>query len=188
VRLPKTSIIHKNNVLNPELRSLLVGDLTGFYRIWKYDSHKTSAYKKFANIQILQHHPLQTARNFSSKILGFCKKEKKRTARCGLCLRFDELEYKLEKNRKLDGHDNVDYKLLLRHKVCQLFLFYFSFFISSSLSLSLFFFFFFCFFFFKEFIVVIKEFLNWLKKNLPPKTFIFFLYKVCNYLFLIIAL
>jgi hypothetical protein len=101
VRLPKSAIIHKDNVLNPELRSLLVGDLAGFYRIWKYDSHKTSVCKKFANFQILQHHPLQTGRNFSSELLGFCKKEKKKTGRCGLCLRFDELEYKLEKNKNL---------------------------------------------------------------------------------------
>ena len=115
--MPKSSIIHKNNLLDPQLRGLLVGDLEGFYRIWKYDSHKISAYKKFANFQTLEHHPLQTARNFANKTLGFCKKEKKRTGRCGLCLRFDELENKLEKDKKLEGHDSVDYPLLLRNKV-----------------------------------------------------------------------
>jgi hypothetical protein len=77
VRLPKSAIIHKDNFLDPVLRSLLVGDLDGSFRIWKYDSFKISAYKKFANFQLLQHHPLQTPRNFSQKTLAFCKKEKK---------------------------------------------------------------------------------------------------------------
>jgi hypothetical protein len=119
VRLPKSAIIHPKNHLDPYLRSLLVGDLNGCFRIWKYDSYKAAVFRKFSKLQALQHNPLQTLRNFQNKTLGFCKKEKKRTGRCGLCLRFEELETKVEKKgfTGLTGQEKIDYVLILRHKV-----------------------------------------------------------------------
>jgi hypothetical protein len=96
---------------------LLVGDFDGKFRIWKYDTHKAAAFRRFGQIQALMKKQTQTLTTFRYKTRGFCKREKKRTGCCGLCFGMKKIEYKNNHGQELLPHEKVDCPLLKRHKV-----------------------------------------------------------------------
>jgi hypothetical protein len=115
-KLSKFSIIHPEKPLSVEIRGKLIGDVAGLFRIWKYDTHKSQAYYKFAEQQVEQNNPFHQLKTFRYKTKGFCKQEKKRTGRCGLCLGLDRLEAKLRAGDSLDENEQLDFDILERHK------------------------------------------------------------------------
>lgn len=92
--------------------------MAGVFRVWKYDTHKSDVYRKFVKMQELQHKNPRTSRTFLDKTKGFCKKERKRTGCCGLCLCMEKLEYILDSGGALDKAQKDDHTMLLKHKVC----------------------------------------------------------------------